>query len=341
MHPIAYCNGRYIPFAELRVPVSDSGFMLGITIAEQLRTFGGKPFRVSDHLRRMQRGLETVGLLQILQEVDFPAVIEFLVQQNHRLLSAGDDLGITLFATPGPYRSFATEIDPRPTVGAHTYPLPFQRWCHKYSRGQALWVSDVQQVSSRSWPAAIKCRSRMHYFLAERQAQANDATATAVLLDETGCVSESPTANIIVFLPKEGLVSPPLERILPGISLQVVEELARAAGVPFLYRDLHADELFAAAEILLTSTPYCLLPATRLNGRRVGDGTTGPVYQRLQKSWSQMVEVDLAAQALQFAQRETNASLAGGLCLRILARCHQPVVVEIHSSKFLHFLVGP
>lgn len=116
MQAIAYLNGRYIPSANLRVPVSDSGFVLGITIAEQLRTFRGEPFRVSDHLRRMQQGLETIGLPHITQDVDLSAVVQFLVRQNHRLLAAGDDLGITLFATPGPYRSFAAETDHPPTI---------------------------------------------------------------------------------------------------------------------------------------------------------------------------------------------------------------------------------
>ena len=305
MQPIAYFNRNYVPADELRLPVSDTGFMLGVTIAEQLRTFAGRPFRVQQHLQRMQQGLQAVGLLCVMDEHDLAAILQRVVQHNLQCLEPGDDLGITLFATPGPYSTYSAEPDPQPTVAVHTYPLPFRLWWRKYETGQPLVLVDVQQVSSRCWPAAIKCRSRMHYYLAARQARQRNADAAALLLDESGCVSETPSANVVACFADEGLVSPPRQKILPGVSLQVVDELARDADVPFGYRDLRAEELSTAEEILLTSTPYGLLPVTQLNEQPVGDGQVGRIYRRLLQRWGKQVGVDLPEQARRFATRET------------------------------------
>ncbi len=303
MQPIAYVNGRYLASDELRLPVSDSGFILGVTIAEQLRTFGGRSFHVSAHLQRLRRGLQTVGIPEVIDRVDFVAILEHVVGHNRDLIDSADDLGITLFVTPGPYPTYAPTTTPEPTVAVHTYPLPFRLWSEKYLSGQSLRIVDVQQVSPRSWPPAIKCRSRMHYYLADRQARAQDPQATAVLLDESGCVSETPIANLVACFAGVGLVSPPREKILPGITLQVTEELARSAGLPFEYRDLQVEDLLSADEILLTSTPYCLLAATHINSQPVGTGEPGPIYQMLLREWSEMVGFDLVEQASRFANR--------------------------------------
>jgi branched-subunit amino acid aminotransferase/4-amino-4-deoxychorismate lyase len=303
MQPIAYFNDRYVPAEELRLPVSDTGFMLGVTIAEQLRTFSGQPFRVQQHLARWRDGLRTVGLAELAEDCDFAAILQRVAEHNRQLLQPADDLGITLFATPGPYRTYAPAADLRPTVAAHTYPLPFRLWYRQYQLGQPLVVVDVQQVSPRCWPSEIKCRSRMHYFLADREARQQDAQATAILLDESGCISETPIANIVAYFAHKGLVSPPHHKILPGISLQVVDELARQLGLPFTYRDIRPDELLAADEIILTSTPYGLLPANRVNQQTIGQGPAGPIYQQLLQSWNRSVGINLEKQARQFADR--------------------------------------
>jgi branched-subunit amino acid aminotransferase/4-amino-4-deoxychorismate lyase len=303
MQPIAFYNGRYLPADELRLPVTDTGFMLGVTVAEQMRTFAGRPFRVQTHLRRLQPGLRELGLLESIREYDLADILQHVVAHNWQLLASGDDLGITLFVTPGPYRTYVPAASTSPTVAVHTYPLPFQLWQQKYQSGQPLVIVDVQQISPRSWPLYIKCRSRMHYFLADRQARQHDPQSAAVLLDQSGCVSETPTANIVACFSEEGLVSPPLEKILPGVSLQVLDELARQAGLGFTYRDIRPEELLAADEILLTSTPYGLLPVSKVDQQPLRRGPQGPIYRQLLRGWSQLVGLRLDQQARRFADR--------------------------------------
>lgn len=303
--PVAFFNGRWIPASAAAVPVGDAGFVLGATIAEQLRTFAGKLFRLDDHLARLAQSLDVIGLEPGLSRDELEALAQEIVARNHPLLAPGDDLGLSVFVTPGGYSAYAPPGPARPTVCLHTYPLPFRLWVEKYRQGQTLVTTDVEQVPSKCWPAGLKCRSRMHYYLADKQAAGLDPQARALLLDAQGFVSEASTANLLVFRGDEGLVSPPLTKVLRGISLTAVVGLARQFGIPISERDLATDDVASADEVLLTSTPMCLLPVVRLNGRPIGTGRPGELYQRLIAAWSQMVGVDIVGQADRFAGRAT------------------------------------
>ena len=301
--PRAFLNGRWISASEAAVSVGDAGFMLGATVAEQLRTFDGKLFRLDDHLARLRQSLEVVGVDPQITVDRLARVARELVARNYRLLAPGDDLGLSIFVTPGVYPTYAPYAPAGPTVCLHTYPLPFGLWAEKYRTGQSLVTTDVRQVSPRSWPPELKCRSRMHYYLADRRAEAAEPGARALLLDEQGLVTEASTANLLALKSSEGLISPPPEKILHGISRSVIFELAAQLGISTVERELTLAEAAAADELLLSSTPLCLLPATRLDGRPIGDGKPGEVFRRLLAAWNELVGMDVAAQAERFARR--------------------------------------
>jgi branched-subunit amino acid aminotransferase/4-amino-4-deoxychorismate lyase len=301
--PIAFLNGRFLPQASAAISPVDSGFVLGAAVAEQLRTFGGKLFRGDDHLARLERALAMVGVDPGMDRRRFAEVAEELVRHNHRLLAEGDDLGLSMVVTPGLYPAYVEHASREPTVCLHTYPLPFQFWSHKYRTGQILVLTSVAQVPSRCWPPEMKCRSRMHYYLADREAALREGGARAVLLDENGRVTEASTANVFVYASQEGLVTPPAGSVLPGISASVVLQLAASLAVPATARPVTPDELARADEVLLTSTPWCMLPVARFEGRAVGRGVPGPVFQKLLNAWNELVGLDIAAQAERFAAR--------------------------------------
>jgi len=302
--PIAYLNGQWLPVSQAAVSVYDGGFMQGVTVAEQLRTFGGKLFRLDLHLDRLARSLATVGVNPGLAREDFALIATELAAQNHMLLDPADDLGLSMFVTPGPYAPFASAARHKgPTVGIHTQPLPFGTWAGKYDTGESLVVTDIQQVPAACWPAELKCRSRMHYYLADKQAREREPGSRALLLDEQGFVIEASTANILVYYRDVGLVSPPRERILPGITVAAVVELAGKIGVPFSHRDLTTDDVAGADEVLLCSTSPCVWSVTRFSGQPIADGQPGPICRQLQAAWSELVGLDIVAQARRFATR--------------------------------------
>jgi branched-chain amino acid aminotransferase len=295
--PVAFLDGRWIPESAAAVPVGDAGFVLGATVTEQLRTFAGELFRLDEHLARLLYSLKIIGVDPGMTRDQFATLAREIVARNHCLLAPNDDLGLSIFVTPGGYPAYSPPGPTRPTVCLHTYPLPFHLWVDKYRQGQALATTDIEQVSPRCWPADLKCRSRMHFYLADRQARVQDPQARALLFDAQGFATEASTANVLVCRAAEGLLSPPAQKILHGISLAVVLDLARGLGIPTAERDLTAEEVGSADEVWLTSTPMCLLPVVRFNGRPIGAGHPGPLFHRILAAWSEMVGIDIAAQA--------------------------------------------
>lgn len=295
----AYLNGRWIAAAELSIGVDDLGFLMGATVADRLRTFRGQIFRLNEHLRRLHRSLEIVGLPadEICAQVA-AAAPEFL-ERNAACIQPDDDWSIIVFATPG------VSGRGRPTVGVHGFPLPFQLWAERYETGLPVIISDVRQIPPECLPPELKCRSRMHFYLADHRAAAIQHGARAILLDDQGYVAEATNANVLVYLQNEGLISPPRDRILFGVSLGVVQELATKLNIPFITRPLAVHELRSAHEAMLASTSVCLLPITQCDGKRIGDGCPGPIFRRLLEAWSEMVGVDIAQQARRCAPRRT------------------------------------
>jgi branched-chain amino acid aminotransferase len=295
--PMAFLNGRWIPEAMAVVPVADAGFIQGTAIAEQLRTFKGKLFKLEQHVARLFHSLQILGIDPGMKLNEVSWVAEELILRNFRHISTKADLGLTIFVTPGMYPTFAPDEPPHPTVCMHTHVLPFQLWADTYRTGQALATTGVEQVSGRCWPPSLKCRSRVHYFLADRQAAAVAPNARALLLDAQGFVTEATTANLLVYRADRGLISPPLSKILHGISLATTIELAEKLKIEFSERDLTPKDVASAEEAMLTSTSPCILPATELNGHPIGDGRPGPIFARLMAAWSDLVGLDILKQA--------------------------------------------
>ena len=137
----------------------------------------------------------------------------------------------------------------------------------------------------------------MHYYLADQEARRREPGARALLLDQDGYVGEASTANVVIFNEAEGIVSPRMEKVLPGVSIAVLRELAEAEGVPFSERDLTPEEFRAADEAWLSSTSICLLPIVRCDGEAIGAGEPGPMYARMLGAWNRAVGLNVADQA--------------------------------------------
>src|SRR5690606_29568509 len=115
----------------------------------------------------------------------------------------------------------------------------------------------------------------------------SNPNSRALLLDQAGFVGEASTANVVACYPRRGLVTPRFEKVLPGVSMGAVRDLASLLGIPFSEGDMTLEELIVAEEVWLTSTSVCMLPVIACSGRVVGSGQPGPMYQRLLAAWSE------------------------------------------------------
>ncbi len=304
---LAWCDGALIPQHQLMISPGDAGFVLGATVTEQLRTFLGKLFLPEEHGVRLVGSLAAVGLESRFSIADILAAAQRIAMHNHAAMAGGDgpagDLGVVIFVTPGDLAAQHGGRPGRPRTAVHTFPLAFSLWATAYDAGVALRTVAVRQVPVECWPMHVKVRSRLHYHLADREANAAEAGSRAVLAHVDGRISETSTANIAIVV-DGGVVTPPPGDALGGVSLAHTRRLAQRLGIPWSERSLTAADLATADEILLTSTPSCLLPATRCDGRPVGSGTPGPVYLRLLAAWSDDVGLDIVTQARHHARSD-------------------------------------
>ena len=288
---LAYLNGQWVPDESLVIPMNDLGFAMGATVVERLRTFNGKVFCLDEHLQRMSGSLEIIGV-EAQGVIDtLRKVIPECAKRNFAQLAEGDDIGISVVVTPR-----AGSTGPA-TVSVCAMPLPFEQLATAYSDGVHVVVSDVRQVPGNCWPTQLKCRSRMHYYLAERAAQNSHTDTRAVLLDQDGFVGESTTANVVICNRDKGLVTPPRDRVLPGVTLQTTEELAATLNVPFAEELFTAEEMKLADEVMLVSTSICVLPVVQCDGKPIGNGSPGPIYRQLLEGWNKLTGIDIVEQA--------------------------------------------
>lgn len=298
---IAWQDGKFLPRDQLSIAPGDAGFVLGATVTEQLRTICGEIFLPDDHAERLANSLHEVGvhLDKTLQSI-FSAADQ-VASHNHRLLTHNKkpneyDLGVIVFITPGLLPAQNNGLAGKPSVSVHTFPLAYSLWADSYEHGISLRCVGIQQVPEECWPITAKVRSRLHYFLAEQEASAAEKGSRPVLVHADGRISETSTANIAA-LHGRTIITPPERDALAGISMNYLKGLAQDAGFHWEPRSFNRDELLTADEVFLTSTPWCVLPAVRIDGNPIGKGIPGPIFHKLLNAWSENVDLDLVKQA--------------------------------------------
>lgn len=319
--PLVYLNGRMLPASQASLPLYDAGVVMGASVTEMTRTFNHRPFRLDDHLARLFHSLNSVRFVIHESKEQLAAISRELIAQNAALLPAGGERGLNLFITAGTVATYAgmardveaavrdastsDRISERArsdcTVCVNTFPLEWKLYARKMREGAHVVISDIRSIPPECLDPAIKCRSRMHFYLADQDVRQADANATALLLDLDGNITETSAANFL-FVESGTIVSPTTRNILPGISRRTVIELANnELRIPFVEQDSQQDRVIRADEAFLTSTPYCLMPVTKINGTTIGDGKPGPIFRRLLTAWSALVGVDIEQQILKGA----------------------------------------
>lgn len=306
--PLVFLNGRLVPASQAHIAIFDLGIVLGATVTEMTRTFRLQPFRLGDHLDRLFRSLRYVRLDIGMSKDQLAAISNELIAHNGQLLDDGGELALVHFVTAGENPVYAgmagRAVRTTPTVCAHTFPMPFELWSAKLTAGAHVVTPSIRHVPPQCYDPKMKYRSRMHYYLADKEAQLVDPDAIALLLDLDGNVTETGGANFL--LVEQGtIVSPTTRNTLPGVSRATVIDLAAELGIPFVERDIQVHSVMNADEAFLTTTPYCLMPVTKINGVTIGDGRPGPLYHRLMAAWSQRVGLDVEAQIHEGARRRT------------------------------------
>ena len=293
--PLAYLNGRFLPFREAALPLNDSGFASGATVVDNARTFRHKLFRWADHLARFRRDCEACYVPLEATDEQLTAAGEELVARNSKLLPPGGELQLVTFATPGPLGFYLGEANNGPpTLGMNAYPLPFARYRPFFTEGATLVaVCEVGARPDAIVPPTVKHRSRMNWYVADYRARERTGVPHALAVSsDAGALTETSVANLLAVI--DGVVvSPPREQILDGISLRVTKELCGKLGIAFREQPIPLNGV-GVPELLLTGTAFGIAGVSAIDGRKLN--WPGPVFTKLLTAWSELVGVDIVKQ---------------------------------------------
>lgn len=267
---LVYLNGEFVPPERAVVSAFDRGFIFGDGVYEVIPVFGRRLFRLEHHLSRLDRSLSEIRLSNPLTTAEWGRVFDRLINECD-----ATDQSIYLQVTRGVApRDHAFPTGTHPTVFAYAQPM-------KYPPPEVLTqgVTAITASDNRWLRCDIKAIALLPNALLRQQAI--DRGAIEAILVREGFVTEGAASN--VFVVKNGtLRTPPTGPfILPGITRDLVLELASANGIAAREEPIAEAALFDADEIWLTSSMREILPVTRLNDRPVGHGKPGPLHAKL------------------------------------------------------------
>ncbi len=276
---LVYVNGRFVPEGEACVSVFDRGFLYGDGVFETMRSYGGRIFRLNDHIERLRQSADII-------EVRLPYGPEKFAEICNRLLERNGvaDAILRISVTRGRSVSgIGTAQAGEPTVVAFIRP-PRPLPAEAYTEGVSAKVVSVRRNLSTALDAHMKSMNFLNYILAEAEAERAGAYQ-AIMLNHAGYVAEASTANIF-FVNNNRLVTPSLDcDILPGITRAVVLEIAAGAGIHCEEKKINPSEISGFGECFLTSSGVELVPVTVIDEAPVGTGRPGPVHARLHRAY--------------------------------------------------------
>jgi branched-chain amino acid aminotransferase len=296
---IAWFNGRFVPEGEVLIPYRDRSFNRGDGCFDMTRTFDGRIFRLAEHVERLYRSLTYLRIDPGLDAKEMIAITEAVVERNEPLRAAAGDWWVGQRISRG---VDAVGDEGWTHTGAQVIvdctPLPLRARARLFRDGIDVIIPSIRRVPPAMQSPRAKTHNYLNLILADKEVKARDPEAWSVLLDEHGNLAEGTGSNI--FVVRDGRLATPRERnVLPGVSRQMVMDLAAELGVPCEERDIDLYDAVTASEVFLTSTSLCVCPVRSVNSYLIGEGRVpGPVTGRLTQAYVAKVGTDFVAQYL-------------------------------------------
>jgi D-alanine transaminase len=267
---VVYLNGSFMPLEDAKVPVLDRGFIFGDAVYEMIPVYSRIAFRPDEHFARLERSLAAVRMRNPRSRAEWRSILESLIERQ-----PFEDQSVYLQVTRGvARRDHAFPADTPPTVFLMANPLVNPPREQVENGARAVSAEDFR------WQRCdIKSTSLIGNVLLRQLSI--DAGAAETILFRAGILTEASASN--VFAVKNGVVlAPPKSTlILPGITYDLVAELAQSAAIPLEFRPVTEAEVRAADELWITSSGKEVLAIVELDGLAIGGGTPGPLFRRM------------------------------------------------------------
>ena len=273
---MVFLNGKYLPAGDAKVSVLDRGFIFGDGVYELVPVYSRVPFRLGEHLARLERSLAAVAIRNPYSREQWREIIFRLIDQQ-----PFNDQGVYFQVTRGVAKrdhAFPKNVEPTVFMMSNALVNPP---AEQVARGGAA----VSAQDNRWLRCDIKSISLVGNVLL-RQLSAEAGAAETILFRDAK-LTEASASN--VFIVRRGVIqSPPKSSlILAGITYDVVAELAAANGLPLEFREVTEKEVRAADEIWVTSSSKEVFAIVSLDGAKIGDGRPGPVFRRMHQLYQE------------------------------------------------------
>jgi D-alanine transaminase len=270
MSDIAFVNGVFVPFANATVSIDDRGFQFGDGVYEVIRVYRGVPFRPAEHLARLERSARELDIALPFSSGQWTDLIMDAVQRSG-YQEAKIYIQVTRGVAPRDH-AYKGNLAPTVVITVRSLLPPADGL---YSHGV-----DVITVPDLRWGRCdIKCISLLANVLAKQQAM-NEGVFEALFVRD-GFVLEGSTSNVMMIQGGRLITPPEGPLLLSGVTRLVALQVARESGVSTEQRPIKETELYSADEVFLTGTIIEILPVVRVNARRIGTASPGPITREL------------------------------------------------------------
>lgn len=287
MPDIAFLNGKFLPIEDAYVHIEDRGFQFGDSLYEVARMYNGVPFRAGEHLDRMFRGCEFIGL-----ELPYskPQLLEIFDEAAMRSGYKEQDAFIYIQVTRGMAGPRSHVITPgyKPTIvitvraieplaesarekGLKSITHPDWRWANCFVKSTTL----LPNVLVRTKAVQLGCYDAVQY-------------------REDGYITEGTVSNFFAVINGTLRTHPKSDRILWGITREAVIDCAKRVGVPVEERAIRVDEVYVASECFFSDTYGEVAPIVEIDGKKIGEGKTGPIAMKLWRAFRELVAKETA-----------------------------------------------
>ena len=264
---IAYVNGEWLAPEDAQVSIFDRGFLFGDAVYEVMAVYDSRIFRIEDHVIRLERSLEALGLEPGLSQAAWQALFEEAVQRGHET-----DALLYVQVTRGAAqpRSHAYPDNPKPTVVMTVTPSA------DIDRGNPAPLKVVTKSDYRWQRADVKVTSLVANGILKNEALAEGYDDAILVRD--GEITEATAANVFIVKNNAVITPPKSNHLLHGVTRDCVIEIAHDLGFPVREAPVLVRDLLGADEIWFTSTGNELRPIVEVNGVTVGNGSTGAAF---------------------------------------------------------------
>lgn len=277
-----FLNGKIIPDTDAYISSADRGFLYGDCIYETLRSYKGKPFKLSDHLKRMRHSAKQLRISFRYTDEDVGEWINELIKKN---CNQDAYIRITLSrGTGGGRLQMDDNIEPTTLIQAN----PFSPYDSKlYDEGMSLVVSNSKR-STTCPVSSHKSTNLLKSILLKEEAKKRSALES-IIINTDEHVAECVVSNIF-FVNNGKVVTPSLDtNILPGITRRTVLDICIESSIPTGEERFKVEALLNAEEVFITNSLMEIMPVSKIENYDIGETIPGKITQQLMNAYKHLV----------------------------------------------------